>query len=162
LSYWLDSDVLIFAKDNFAPFGVAQVSFWKMLAPHIDKGTVRVTRMNYREMTEGRDKDDQLAIWLRTRKREFACVSPSKEVHDLVTRIGDYVYANDLFLDRYRRRFSFGADPWLIAQAGVDKGIIVTRETSQPLSRDPKIPDICKHFDVKLTTLVELIRVLGA
>lgn len=160
--YWLDSDVLIYAKDNFAPFGVQQVSFWNMLAPNIDRGVVKITRRNYREMTEGRDKIDELALWLRTRKKEHACVSPSKEVQEFARKIGDYVYSNDLFFDRYRRRFSTGADPWLIAQAAVDKGAVVTREVSQPLSRDPKIPDICKQFDVKQTTLVNLIRILGS
>lgn len=161
-SYWLDSDVLIFAKDNFAPFGVPSVGFWNMLAPNIEKGVIKITRRNYKEMTEGRDKNDELAIWLRMRKKEHACVAPDKDVQAFVTKIGDYVYSNDLFLDRHRRRFSNGADPWLIAQAAVDHGTVVTREISQPLSRAPKIPDICKEFDVKFTTLLGVIKILGA
>jgi hypothetical protein len=61
----------------------------------------------------------------------------------------------------HRERFSKGADAWLIAQAAVDDGTVVTREESAPLSHEPKIPDLCIQFGVKLMTLTDLMKTIG-
>jgi len=42
-----------------------------------------------------------------------------------------------------------------------EKGTVVTQETAEPLSKRPKIPDICKQFDVKWISLMELMKTLG-
>jgi len=71
------------------------------------------------------------------------------------------VYTNPRFYERHRARFSQGADAWLIAQAAVEGGTVVTREVSQPECHAPKIPDLCIHFQVKFISLIELMKVLG-
>jgi hypothetical protein len=82
-------------------------------------------------------------------------------VQAFAAKIGDYVYSEDRFYARHRARFSKGADAWIIAQAAIDKGTVVTREIPQPSSHEPKIPDLCQYFEVKLITLTDLMKTLG-
>lgn len=162
MSYWLDSDVLIFAKDTIAPFGFAEFAgFWDLVHRNLEVGTVRITKRNYQEITEGREKEDELAKWLRLRKGPSVCVPPTKQVQAFATKIGDYVYSNQKFYERYRARFSQGADAWLVAQAAVEGGVVVTREISQPDCHAPKIPDLCIEFGVKFVSLIDLMKILA-
>ncbi len=67
-SFWLDSDVLIWAKDNIAPFGYAAFSgFWELIGRNMASGLVKITKRNFHEITEGRNKEDDLAKWLKLR-----------------------------------------------------------------------------------------------
>jgi len=162
-SYWLDSDALVFAKDHIAPFGIVEVAgFWALMERNIASGVIKITKRNFIEITEGRDADDELAIWLKLQLTKFQTVRvvPSKSVQAFASKIGDYVYSEDRFYARHRERFSKGADAWIIAQAAIDKGTVVTREIPQPSSHEPKIPDLCQIFDVKLITLTDLMKTL--
>lgn len=162
MSYWLDSDVLVYAKDNVAPFGYTDFSgFWILIERNIASGNIKITKRNYKEIVEGRDVEDDLAKWLRRRKGDGICVAPIKEVQEFARKIADYVYSNDHYYPRHRTRFSKGADAWLIAQAAIEGGKVVTREVSAPESHDPKIPDLCKHFGVGFVTLTDLMKLLG-
>lgn len=162
MSYWLDSDVLVYAKDNIAPFGYTDFSgFWSLIERNISSGNVKITKRNYQEIIEGRDIQDDLAKWLKRLKGEGVCVAPIKEVQEFARKIGDYVFSNDHYYARHRARFSRGADAWLIAQAAIEGGKVVTREVSAPAAHDPKIPDLCKHFGVSFITLIDLMRILG-
>ena len=163
-SYWLDSDVLVFAKENIAPFGYTEYAgFWSLIERNMASGTIKITKRNFQEITEGRKADDELANWLRLQLSKFPCVrvSPSKSVQAFASKIGDYVYSESRFYARHRARFSKGADAWIIAQAAIDNGTVVTREIPQPTSHEPKIPDLCQYFEVKLITLADLIKTLG-
>jgi hypothetical protein len=163
VSYWLDSDVLIFAKDTIAPLGYAEFAgFWDMIQRNMESGTVRITKRNYQEITEGRAPDDELAKWLRLRKGPSIGVPPTKQVQAFVTKIGDYVYSTPHFYERHRTRFSQGADAFLIAQAAVEGGVVVTREQSNPECHAPKIPDLCNQFGVKFVSLTDLMKILAS
>jgi Domain of unknown function (DUF4411) len=161
-SYWLDSDVLVFAKDNVAPFGFEEYAgFWKLIERNIENGTVKITKRNHQEITENRDTDDELAIWLKSVRGEGVRVPPNKDVQKFAAKIADYVWNNEQYYVRHKTRFSRGADAWLIAQASIDEGFVVTREISQPECHAPKIPDLCKEFDVKQINLIDLMKTLG-
>jgi len=162
VSYWLDSDVLVFAKDTIAPMGYADYAgFWALIERNMESGIIKITKMNFREIAEGRNREDELARWLRVRKGPGIGVPPTKEVQAFVTKIGDYVYSEQRFYQRHRDRFARGADPWLIAQAAIEGGTVVTREESRPMCHEPKIPDICIHFNVKFMSLIEMMKTLG-
>jgi hypothetical protein len=162
VSYWLDSDVLVFAKDNIAPIGYTEFAgFWELISRNMESGIIKITKRNFQEITEGRDTLDDLAKWLKPRKGAGIGVPPTKEVQAFAAKIGDYVYSNSRFYERHRARFSRGADAWLIAQAAVEGGTVVTREVSQPECHAPKIPDLCIHFQVKFLSLIELMKILG-
>lgn len=162
MSYWLDSDVLVFAKDNIAPIGYKEFAgFWELIERNMESGIIRITKRNFQEITEGREKEDDLAKWLKSRKGATVGVPPTKEVQAFAAKIGDYVYSTPQFYERHRARFSRGADAWLIAQAAVEGGTVVTREVPQPHCHAPKIPDICAHFQVKILSLIDLMKILG-
>jgi hypothetical protein len=163
-SYWLDSDVLVYAKDEIAPIGYAEYAgFWSLLERNMAAGVIKITRGNYREITENRESDDELASWLKLQlRKDFGvCVAPSKEVQAFVRKIGDYVYSNEQFYARHRARFSRGADAWIVGQAAIDQGTVVTREIPQPTSHDIKIPDLCDHFGVKRIAFSDLMKTLA-
>jgi hypothetical protein len=160
--YWLDSDVLVFAKDQLAPIGYPAYSgFWTVMDASIKNGVVRITKRNYQEIVEGRDREDELARWLRLRRGPNVCVVPTREVQEFAADIGNYVFSNPRYYQRHCLRFAKGADAWLIAQAAVDRGVVVTREVSQPDSHDPKIPDLCHEFGVDVKSLIDLMKLLG-
>jgi hypothetical protein len=163
-SYWLDSDVLVFAKDTIAPLGYTEFSgFWSLIEKNIASGAIKITKRNFKEITEGRKGEDELGTWLRLQLTKFPTVrvAPSKNVQAFAAKIGDYVYSEDRFYARHRARFSKGADAWIIAQAAIDNGTVVTREIPQPNAHEPKIPDLCQYFEVKLITLTDLMKTLG-
>jgi hypothetical protein len=164
---WLDSDVLIWSKDNAFRFNAPHAKdFWSVLERGIDDGLVRITRRNFWEMTNGRNKKDELAIWLQTRQErcpKHVGVSPSKEVQELAGNIGAYVFAHPRFLPHWRIEFSKGADAWLIAQAAVDRALVVTRETNlTPDAQKPKIPNLCKHYNVGFINMFDMLDQLTA
>ena len=162
MSYWLDSDVLIFAKDTIAPIGYAEFAgFWEMIERNMEAGIIKITKRNFREITENRDREDDLAKWLKVRKGKGIGVPPTKEVQAFAAKIGDYVYSNPRFYQRHRDRFSQGADPWLIAQAAIEGGTVVTREIPHPDGHAPKIPDLCIQFRVKFISLIDMMKTLG-
>jgi hypothetical protein len=163
-SYWLDSDVLVFAKDTIAPMGYAEYAgFWSLIEKNIASGVIKITKRNYKEITEGRKGDDELGTWLKLQLTKFPTVrvAPSKSVQAFAAKIGDYVYSEERFYARHQARLSKGADAWIIAQAAIDKGTVVTREIPQPSAHEPKIPDLCQIFEVKLITLTDLMKTLA-
>jgi len=163
-SYWLDSDVLVWAKDNVAPLGYAEYAgFWTLIERNIASGTIKITKRNFSEITDGRKGDDELAKWLKLQLTKWPTVrvSPSKDVQEFAAKIAEYVYSDSRFWARHRARFSNGADAWVIAQAAVDDGTVVTREEPAPESHEPKIPDLCKHFGVRFLNLSDLMKLLG-
>jgi hypothetical protein len=75
--------------------------------------------------------------------------------------ISDYVFT------RYKQHqaldFSKGADPWVIAHALDDNGIVVTQESSlRPDAQKARIPDVCKHFDMRCIDGIQMLKDLRA
>jgi len=152
----------VYAKDEMAPLGYTEFAgFWDLLTRNMESGIIKITKRNYQEITEGRSTEDDLAKWIKLRKGAGVGVPPSKEVQAFASKIGDYVYTNPQYYERHRARFSKGADPWLVAQAAIEGGTVVTREISQPECHAPKIPDLCIHFGVKFVSLIDLMKILA-
>jgi hypothetical protein len=163
IEFWLDSDVLIWSKDNAYRLNAPHAKhFWQLLERGLEEGLIKITRRNFVEMTEGRDKiTDELAIWLQTqqeRSPKNVGVSPSKEVQQFAKAIGAYIYSNPVFLLRWNNEFSRGADSWLIAQAAVNKAVVITRETTlQPNAKRPIIPNLCKYYGVTFMSMFDML-----
>jgi len=55
--------------------------------------------------------------------------------------------------------FSKGADPWVIAHALEDHGIVVTKESdARPTAKKARIPDVCDHFGVKCVDTLTMLK----
>lgn len=164
--FWIDSDVLISAKDGLLAFDIAP-RFWVSFDAHVLAGHVSSPSKVYDELTT-EFHDDELAAWARERK-DTHFVEPDDAVQASFTQIADYVlgiYAQafaDLFLD--------GADPWLVAYAMTHGGRVITLETMANLPNPNrqtgridsrvKIPNICSQFGVQIASLPQMLRELG-
>jgi hypothetical protein len=159
-SYWIDTDCLIWAKNNPYPIDsrVGEV-FWCMVNNAFEQGILKMNRRVFKEIMAGRDPKDSLRKWLSS--REDLCISTSKEATQFATKIGDYLFSRtDHYDARHLVEFSRGADAWVIACAGADNGVAVSRERPQPQTRKPKVSDICKIFGVKCIDLHRLVHCL--
>jgi hypothetical protein len=156
-SYWLDTDILVWAKNSPYPFDSrVGAEFWKLMEEGFKSGRVKMSNRVYKEITEGREEKDQLASWLSI--REHLCLPTTKEIYAFSREIANYLYGGEHgYAMRWVNRFATGADAWAIAYAAVDRGAVATREESAPKSKKPKIPDVCKHFNVKCIHLPKLV-----
>lgn len=159
--YWLDADACIQAKDEINgafPFSRMR-PFWDYLSLQVDNGVVRAPKMVYDEIVKG---NDELSDWFSEREDRGLAIYASKEVHECASRIGDYVV--EKYGDRLARPFLKGADMWVMAHAmamGTD-GVVVTHETTRPLTAIIKIPAVCSAFGIERFTIFRMLNQLGA
>ena len=79
---------------------------------------------------------------------------------DGVTSIADHV--TTAYDQIKAAQFLDGADPWIIAHAICDKGIVVSQESRVDInSQTPKIPNVCSHFGVQCIDVFEMLKQLG-
>lgn len=129
------------------PFDVAE-SLWK----HLDTlGKSEVITAQQEVYEEIQNKDDDLARWMKTRKHFFS--QPTEEVQNEVRTI---LKSHARLLSVTRNRS--GADPWVIAQAKVINGAVVTYEVWDPKRKNMKIPEVCHDLGIRCLTFVDFLR----
>jgi len=154
-NYWLDADVLIRAKNEYYAFDFAE-PFWQFLEQKGAEGVVASCRAVYDELQK---QEDQLKAWATQQHGNGFFWEPDEQVQAIYGTIGDYVAAN--YKAEFSAPFLAGADAWLIAQASVHGGVVVTIEKSEPASNKPKIPDIARQFGVQTAGPFAVLRTLG-
>ena len=103
---------------------------------------------------------DDLALWIRERRRSGLVVEPDAEVQAALREIANYVNGN--FPASRAASFLGGADPWVIAHALATSGVVVTQEARVPLnSTKVKIPNVCTVFSVESMNTYRMLRELG-
>jgi hypothetical protein len=91
LCYWLDSNVFIQAKNGpYKTFGV----FWAFLHEQINAGVIRYPKMVYQEIVTNEERDDDLAKWMKTRRRSGLFAEPAADVQEAMQTVADYVMEN--------------------------------------------------------------------
>jgi hypothetical protein len=158
--YWLDASVWIEAHLRSYPIGMAD-SFWKWIAGQVEAGNIVSPRRVYQEVAEQEHKNDELAKWMRHRREKGLCIPASKQVQDRIQEINEHVFTKYSVIEAMD--FLKGADPWLVAHALEDQGIVVTRESdTKPNAQKVRIPDVCDHFNVKCINTLEMLKQLKA
>jgi predicted nucleic acid-binding protein len=155
--YWLDSNVLITAKDGAFRFSVAP-GFWSALDRFGRLGQIQITKLVYEELVHDEPTDD-LAKWLKARRLNGFCITPDQDVQNELQKIADHVYAS--YARHHAARFLSVADPWIIAHALSTNGTVVTHETSQPLAKKVKIPNVCASMGAPCINPFEMLERLG-
>jgi long-subunit acyl-CoA synthetase (AMP-forming) len=156
--YLLDTNTYIQAKNlhyhmSFCP------AYWDWLDQQYQQGSIASISSVYDELVT---QNDDLSIWVKTRKDQFQAIS-AKETQLKLAEVAQYVADLPNKNPENIASFLSGADPWLIAQAAVTNAIIVTHEVPVPdESKKVKIPNIGKHFDVTCINTFELLRILEA
>jgi len=154
-SYWLDADVLIRAKNEYYAFDFAE-PFWQFLEQKGAEDVVASCRAVYDELQK---KEDELKAWAIRQHDNGFFWEPDEQVQATYGKIGDYVTAN--YKAEFSAPFLAGADAWVIAQASVHGGVVVTIEKPAPGSNKPKIPDVARQFDVQTADPFAVLRTLG-
>ena len=155
--YWLDSNVFIEGKKGPYGFDIAP-RFWTLIDELIEDGRIACPIQVYQELL---DSQDQIANWAKERKNSGLFVSPTRDVQEKFRTIVSYV------VRRYpdngpRRRFLSKADPWVIAHAIAQGGVVVTLESRDPPdSRKVKIPNVCENLPIGCTNTYDMLRQLG-
>ena len=149
--YWLDADVLIRAKNEYYAFDF-ETPFWKFLERKNAEGVLASCRAVYDELVK---REDELKTWASEQHQNGFFWEPDQPVQSRLRTIADYV--RDNYKPQYAAPFLAGADPWVIAQASVNGGFVVSNEASAPGSYRPKIPDIARQFHVVTKGLFEVL-----
>jgi hypothetical protein len=155
--YCLDSNVFIESKNGPYAFDIVP-GFWEWIDRMVQDGQIYSTVTVYDELTDG---NDELAQWARDRRDTGLFVDHDNRAQSAFQTIANYVAKNyerqhsDAFLD--------GADPWVVAQAQVDKATVVTREAAVNMySKKVKIPNICRVFGIDCIDTFAMLRKCGA
>lgn len=158
--YWSDANVFIEAHQKTYPVDMAE-SFWEWMSLRVEEGVIVCPRRVYQEIAENEDHQDALAKWFQTRRTRGLCIRANKDVQNQVGIVSSYVFSK--YQGHQAMAFTKGADPWVIAHAMVDSGIVVTQESNlQPQALKARIPDVCKHFNAPCVSRMQMLRALHA
>ena len=143
MTYVVDSDVFITAKNQYYSFDICP-GFWKSVVHHHRDGRVFSVDRARGELLAGHPKED-LVRWVRNEVPEgFFLPVDTAEVMSAYTDIMMWVQRHPKYFDYAKAKFATGADGWLVAYARVHGATVVTNEQSAPDSkREIKLPDVC-------------------
>lgn len=152
--YWLDTNVFITAKNEAFRFSL-NPAFWSHLHDHTKAGRIQTCKMVYDEIVEN-GADDELAKWLKGRKKDGFCVPAAKAVQDAMRTVANHV--SGAYPAHNAAEFLRVADPWVIAFALESKGTVVTFESRKP--GKIRIPVVCKALGVPSINLYDMLEKL--
>ena len=112
-------------------------------------GEVVSTREVRREI-EGMSHGELIEDWIKTLDIDFF-MTPTSDEGDRVTEIFSIAHFRTLVSTRLRLGDNPCADPWVIAKAWTEGGVVVTQERCKPNAA--RIPNICEYFGVACTDL---------
>ena len=157
VKYILDANIFIEAKNRYYAFNLCP-GFWDSLLHHKTMGNLESIDRVRKELLECKDN---LATW----SKKAACLFSSTNSELVRTAYRDiiqWVQSQERFFDAAKSRFADDPDAWVIAYAKANNVVVATEEKSAPKSRKVvKIPDVCKHFNVKCTDTFDMLQKLG-
>lgn len=142
-SYCIDTSALIDAwRVNYRP-EVFPTLWTEDLANLISEGFLVAPQQVFEELKQG---DDELFEWAKTHKEMFKDLDEEQVnlVRQIESKFRDLVDFNKSTAD---------ADPFIIALAKSRGLTVITSEKSNP--NKPRIPDVCKEYEVKCLTVIE-------
>lgn len=82
------------------------------------------------------------------------------DIQDKMRYITNFVMNNKTYNPANKNYFLARADPWLIATAMTGDYVVVTHEAKAgPGTKKVKIPNVCEIFDVRYTTIFDLMKI---
>jgi Domain of unknown function (DUF4411) len=155
--FWVDANVFIWGSREPYPLPGAR-KYWDWFEKQVDGGKIVTHSKCVKEVTDGEKRDDPELIvqWVKTRKDKLTATMDAKKVGDLVGKMCGFCYKT--FGSEKTIEFTKGADLWLIANAKIDEGTVVTQESTKKLLR---IPSVCEEFEVSYTSLFQMNNKLG-
>lgn len=105
-------------------------------------------------LEELRVQDDEVADWAKERSTIFLPLDEQAQAR--ATKI---LATHPNLIDLKKPNSS--ADPFVIASAMINSCIVVTEEGNSGGPNKSKIPDVCKHYDIKCIRLLDMLRAEG-
>ena len=160
--YWLDADSFITPSRGPYRFSVLP-PFWDYLEQKAQEQIIGSPEIVLTLELIGSDpkKADELEIWAK-QQQGILFIPPNKSVQTVYSEVVESVTHNSRYVIYEVQLFLSGADPWVIAYAKALGGKVVTFETTKPLQKKPKIPDVAATFGVRCISLWDMLTELGA
>ena len=152
ISYLLDTNTFIEAKNRYYPFDVVP-AYWEWIDKSNSVGTVFSIQPVYDELLR---KSDQLEKWARKRKNDLFISMDSDDEPNLI-EVSNWL-RNSEYDPTAITKFLSKADYYLIVRAMTLGCTVVTHEKSENSLNRVKIPNVCEQFDVKCISLFEMLR----
>jgi hypothetical protein len=131
-------------------------SLWERFDTLITSQKIVSVREVYNEITK-HHTENRLVQWVKDHRELF--MEPSVEEMDFVRNI----FAINHFQQLIRKKELLSgkpvADPFVIAKARVNYGLVVTQEPFK--ENAAKIPNVCKHFSIQYTDLEGFMEMEG-
>lgn len=116
-------------------------TLWEQLDALVADGRVTSTREVRRELDRYAHADEQ---WIS--KHGYIFTTPTAEEAQIIREIYAVRHFQHNVKQKKIQAGGLNADPFVIAKAQVNGGIVVTLEEARPGAA--RIPNICKHFNV--------------
>lgn len=169
MMYLIDSNCLIEAYRRYYSFDIVP-TFWEKFLITYQHSIFLIDKVRDELCSKSNKHKDDLQLWVEDNCcfKGKVILSNQQKYVDKYAEILQFIYDAPQYKTSSFIEWSNNlnkADPWLIAVASIDKFTIVTMEKSDPnlsagspTKREPKIPDVCKWFDVECIDLFELMR----
>lgn len=131
-------------------------SFWTRFDVAVESKEVVSVREVYNEIVK-QIKDEWYLEWLKVHKEMF--LVPGAEEGQFVAEIFKVAHFQQMVGEEQRLKGQYVADPFVVACAKVSDGIVVTEEAVK--ENAAKIPNVCKHFDIKFTDVRGFLEIKG-
>ena len=160
--YLIDANSLIRPARAYYPFDFAP-SFWQQLRPKISLDKIAVLDKVRDELLKG---TDELSAWISDLPNECILSTQDMQILQKYRDVLSFIQQSDKYSEAALRRWSQLdiADPWLIAAAKVYGYTLLSFEQSAGTipegsrSKNPKLPDVARHFQVPYTSLFDMMR----
>lgn len=161
MSYLLDTNTLITAKNDFYAFDVFPC-FWSWLEHETLSGTCVLLDVVVDEIRTG---GDDLTNWVQNHvpQERIQRAREDFQVFTCYRTIAEMVYNDAVFSEQEKEKFLSVADPWLIATGKVWGDTVVTFEKHPGVgAKRVKIPAIAQRMNVRVMNLYQMMRELHA
>ena len=162
--FLIDANSLITPYLTFYSFDLAK-TFWNQMEWHIQNGNIAILDLVKSEVLKGKDS---LKEWMENIEAEQLIDHREPAIIVKYGEVLRYIQDNPAYKPAALTEWSREevADPWLIAAAAIGNYTIISFEiankglnTHNP-SKNAKIPDVAKVFNVEVQNLYYMMRVL--
>lgn len=159
MQYLLDSNIYIEGFKRYYAMDIYP-GFWELIVSYSTKN--RICSID-RVKDELNAKDDELENWVFNAPSELFVSTAKIHISRAYSEVVEWVNGNAQFKDYAKTKFFEGADGWLVAEAYVNKSILVTHEKNK---YDPNVKkrvplgNVCDYFTRIIHTKVGLLKTI--
>ena len=148
--YVIDTSALIDAWREHHPPDIFLTLWERNLEEMIYEGLLIAPKEVFRELQQ---RDDDLWNWVKVHKKMFIELD-KEQIRQVKVILGEFPKLID------SRKATCDADPFVIGLALSKNWTVITSERSNP-GGNPRIPDVCRYYNIKCIRLIEFLRERG-